>query len=84
MSAVDSASAHTTAEGWRSVAPALAMLLASMALLIGLSIRLPEAGGQAALVFSPGVPPDQAIGSLASVDARVVRSGEIGRASGRE
>ncbi len=77
MSAVDSASAHTEAGGWGAIGPALAMLLASVVLLIGLSIRLPEAGGQAALVFSPGVPAEQAIGSLASIDARIVRPGGV-------
>lgn len=77
MRTVDAASACTEAGGWRSVAPALAMLLASVLLVIGLSVRLPQAGSQTALVFSPGISSDQAIGSLASVDARIVRSGGL-------
>ncbi len=54
------------------------MLAASALLLPGLAIRLPEAGSQVALVFSPAVSREQAIRSLADMDARIVRAGGFG------
>lgn len=63
------------APGAAPFVPALAMLLASVVLLVGLSVRAPVAGAQIALVFLPGISAEQAIGSLARVDARLVRPG---------
>lgn len=68
-------SAAAEAPGAAPFVPALAMLLASVMLLVGLSVRTPEAGAQTALVFLPGTSAEQAIGSLARVDARLVRPG---------
>lgn len=53
------------------------MLAASVILLLGLAVRPPQAGAQAALIFSPGISRDQAMGSLARIDARIVRSGGL-------
>lgn len=66
------------ATGIRPLPPALAMLAASIVLLLGLSVRTPGAGSQVALLFRPDVTADQAIGSLAGMDARLVRAGGLG------
>jgi hypothetical protein len=63
------------ARPWLAFGPALALLVGSAALILGLSVRLPEAGSQAALVFSPGTSRDQALQTLRDFDARLVRSG---------
>lgn len=75
MNAVRPVPCPAEANAWHGVAPALGMLLASVALLVGLSLRLPDAGSQVALVFSPRISPDQALGGLAGIDARIVRFG---------
>ena len=75
MTAIEPTCTGFETTGWRPLAPALAMLAASLLLLPGLAIRLPEAGAQVALVFSPGIPREQAIQGLAGMDARIVRAG---------
>lgn len=77
MSAVDLAAPVRETTVRHPFAPALAMLAASVALLVGLSIRLPAAGAQVALIFNPGTTADRIMVELASVDARIVRAGGL-------
>lgn len=55
--------------------PAIAMVTASAALAVALSVRLPMAGTQAALVFAPGTSTIEMLQALARLDARMVRPG---------
>lgn len=77
MSAVELAAPVRETTVRHPFAPALAMLAASVALLVGLTIRLPAAGAQVALIFTPGVTTDRIMVELASVDARIVRAAAL-------
>jgi hypothetical protein len=78
LTAVDLASRWRETAGRHPLAPALAMLVASVAMLLGLAVRLPSADAQVALVFPPGISRAQAMAGLAGLDARIVRAGGFG------
>lgn len=62
-------------ESWRGLVPALGLLAASLVLVVAMSLHLPKAGEQVAVVFPPGTSLLESAAVLAAVDARLVRAG---------
>ena len=68
----------TEAQGIGVLLPAITLILLSVLMLGGLSVKTPAAGEQVAVVFPPGTPQVRAMAKLDGLGARVVRGGAFG------
>ena len=73
MKFVNTGSRDTKGAG--SLAPALGLALATVAILFGLTIKPPGSGKPVAVVFGPSVSAEQAFLRVAALDGRILREG---------
>ena len=73
MNLINTAPGDTGSTG--SLAPALGLVLATVIILFGLTIKPPGSGKPVAVVFGPSVSAQEAFLRVAALDGRIVREG---------